>query len=77
MVQWLRLHAPNAGGPDLIPGQGTKILHATSCRKKKLNNNEKISEEVPLENSEAASLCQSPLRLPEGSLISTFSVVPD
>ena len=27
-VQWLRLHAPNAGGADLIPGPGTinKIL---------------------------------------------------
>ena len=24
VVQWLRLHASNAGGPDLIPGQGTK-----------------------------------------------------
>ena len=24
MVQWLRLHAPNAGGPGLIPGQGTR-----------------------------------------------------
>ncbi|TEA34999.1 hypothetical protein DBR06_SOUSAS9710073, partial [Sousa chinensis] len=21
---WLRLHAPNAGGPGLIPGQGTR-----------------------------------------------------
>ena len=37
MVQWLRLHTPNAGGPGLIPGQGTrshmprlKILHATT-----------------------------------------------
>ena len=44
VVQWLRLHAPNAGGPGLIPGQGTrshmlqlrvrmpqiKIPHATS-----------------------------------------------
>ena len=28
MVQWLRLHAPNAGGMGLIPGQGTKIPHA-------------------------------------------------
>ena len=27
-VQWLRLHAPNAGGPGLIPGWGTKIPHA-------------------------------------------------
>ena len=24
MVQWLRLCAPNAGGPDLIPGQGMR-----------------------------------------------------
>ena len=24
MVQWLRLHAPNAGGPGSIPGQGTR-----------------------------------------------------
>ena len=23
VVQWLRLHAPSAGGPGLIPGQGT------------------------------------------------------
>ena len=24
MVQWLRLYIPNAGGPGLIPGQGTR-----------------------------------------------------
>ena len=24
MVPWLRLHAPNAGGLGLIPGQGTR-----------------------------------------------------
>ena len=44
VVQWLRLHSPNARGRDLIPGQGTrshmvqirshilqlKILHATT-----------------------------------------------
>jgi len=24
VVQWLRLHAPNGGGPSLIPGQGTR-----------------------------------------------------
>ena len=24
VVQWVRLHAPNAGGPGLIPGQGTR-----------------------------------------------------
>ena len=28
MAQWLRLQASNAGGLGLIPGQGTKILHA-------------------------------------------------
>ena len=44
VVQWLRLHSPNARGPDLFPGQGIrshmvqirshilqlKILHATT-----------------------------------------------
>ena len=24
VVQWLRLHAPNAGGPGSIPSQGTR-----------------------------------------------------
>ena len=28
LVQWLRLHAPNAGDVDLIPGWETKTLHA-------------------------------------------------
>ena len=31
MVQWLKLHAPNAGGPGLIPGQGTRShVHAAT-----------------------------------------------
>ena len=25
VVQWLRLHAPSAGGPGSIPGQGTRF----------------------------------------------------
>ena len=29
VVHWLRLQAPSAGGMGLIPGQGTKITHAT------------------------------------------------
>ena len=29
VVQQLRLHAPNAGGKGLLPGQGTNILHAS------------------------------------------------
>ena len=35
VVQCLRLHASNAGGVGLIPGQGTKILHAKLCSQKK------------------------------------------
>ena len=34
MVQWLRLQAANAGGMGLIPGQGTKIPHATGWGQK-------------------------------------------
>ena len=34
VVQWLRLHTPNAGGPGSIPGQipraTTKSSHATA-----------------------------------------------
>ena len=29
VVQWLRLHTLNAGDMSSIPGQGTKILHAS------------------------------------------------
>ena len=34
-VQWLRLCASTAGGTGLIPGQGSKILHASWCSQKK------------------------------------------
>ena len=31
VAQWLRCHALNAGGPGLIPGQGTRShMHATT-----------------------------------------------
>ncbi|TEA37616.1 hypothetical protein DBR06_SOUSAS5310046, partial [Sousa chinensis] len=38
VVKWVRLHAPNAGGPGSIPGRGTRSacipqprsLHATT-----------------------------------------------
>ena len=33
VVQWLRLHAPNAGDMGLIPGQGTKIPPAQKKQK--------------------------------------------
>ena len=34
MVQWLRLRTSNAGGAGSIPGQGTKVPHATQPKKK-------------------------------------------
>ena len=40
-VQWLRLHASTAEGMGSIPGQGTKIPHATWCRHKKKKKNKK------------------------------------
>ena len=36
-VQWLKIHTSNAGGEDLISGQGTKIPHATGRGQKKKN----------------------------------------
>ena len=31
VVQWIKLHAPNAGGPGSNPGQGTRShMHATT-----------------------------------------------
>ena len=40
VVQWLRLHASNAGGMGLTPGRGTKITHAVwhGQKKKKKKN---------------------------------------
>ena len=40
-VQWLRLCTPNAGGAGLIPGRGTRILHATWSRLKKKKKKKK------------------------------------
>ena len=35
VVQWLRLHAYNAGNVGSIPGWGIKIIHACGTAKKK------------------------------------------
>ena len=35
VAQWLRFCASTIGGVGLIPGQGTKIPHATWCGQKK------------------------------------------
>ena len=37
VAQWLRLRASKAGDAGLIPGQGTKIPHATWPKKKRLS----------------------------------------
>ena len=41
VIQWLRLHPPNAGhagGMGSIPGQGTKTSYAMWLKKKKKKN---------------------------------------
>ena len=35
MVQWLRLRGSNPEGVGSIPGQGTRILHASRWKKEK------------------------------------------
>ena len=34
MIQWLRLHAADAGGMGSFPSWGTKISHALGCSQK-------------------------------------------
>ena len=43
MVQWLRLHAPNAGGMGLISGRGTKIPYVVGMCKIKLKKKKKMN----------------------------------
>ena len=42
VVQWLRLHASNAGGVGSVPGWGTEIPYAMGYGKKKAWSNEKL-----------------------------------
>ena len=45
VVQWLRPCSPSAGAAGGIPGQGTKIPHATCCSQNKTNlKNEKATQ---------------------------------
>ena len=41
MLQWLKLHAPNAGGMGLIPGRGTKIPYVVGMGEIKLKKKKK------------------------------------
>ena len=47
-VQWLVLYASTAGDEGSVPGQGTKILHAMLCGKKREREKEKTKKWVPL-----------------------------
>ena len=45
-VQWLRLHAFNAGHLGSIPGWGTKIPYAIWCSQKKKKKKAAISDQI-------------------------------
>ena len=48
MVQWLRLHIPNAGGPSLIPDQGTGAHNAATKRSRDATKDlHGASEKIP------------------------------
>ena len=47
VVQWLRLHASNAGDTGWIPGQGTNILHTVGSSQKKKNWEKVVNRQVP------------------------------
>ena len=58
-VQWLGLHAPNAGGPGSIPGQGTRPHNvATKTQHSQIYNlkkkQDKISCLLKMEPADAA-----------------------
>ena len=57
-VHWLRLRASPAGSMGLIPGQGTKILHARPHSQKKKNGAEKKERKKPgyMESEPKASI---------------------
>ena len=44
MVRWLGLHASTAGGTDLIPSCGTKILHAMQYGQKEKKKHPKTNK---------------------------------
>ena len=56
VVQWLRHYASIVGGTDSVPGQGTKIPHATLCGKKKKNRKQKAkTQETKKQNKKRKS----------------------
>ena len=57
MVQWLRLHASDAGDVGLIPGQGTKIPHAMGRGQKEKKNQGPVQAEYFLFFENKMYLC--------------------
>ena len=51
MVQQIRPCTSNAGGVGSIPGQGTKIPHATSKNKTKNNSEHNGEKSLPLSDT--------------------------
>ena len=45
VVQWLRLHGPKAGGPGLIPGQGTRS-HMPQLKKERKRNGARLCRSI-------------------------------
>ena len=52
VVQWLRLHAPSAGVLGLIPGQKTKIPHATQHE-----SESEVAQSCPTLSQSCPTLC--------------------
>ena len=72
VVQWLRLHALNAGGMDLIPCWGTKTLYAehSAKKKKRRRRRKQINEmECEKEGTEKKKKLSVSLFCPKGKII--------
>ena len=68
MVQWLRHYASIVGGAGSIPGQGTKIPHATLCGKKKNRKQKTKTQETKKQNKKRKSYIYNTLSSPSHSL---------
>ena len=53
-IQWLRLWTSTSGATGLIPGQGTKILHAMQCGKKERQKEKRKYHCLCLNNTQRA-----------------------
>ena len=80
MVEWLRLHASTAKSMSLIPGWGTKILHATQHDQEKQTNKQDLcsnrkSDTCVLQTNSPESYFL--LFVPLGQITLDFALEPD